>query len=203
MIYASSKLEQKFWDSNKRFVCGIDEVGRGCFAGPVVVGAVVFSPGCQIPDGIADSKLLLPKQREQLAEKIKTQAVCWSIAEISVTVINRVGIGKATQMAFRKAVKDLAVLPDHLLIDAFYIKHFNKKNQTPIKKGDRDCFSIAAASIIAKVYRDQLMTKLSLKFPEYGFAKHKGYGTAKHQAAIKKHGLCPLHRSSFNLIKFL
>lgn len=178
-------------------------MGRGCFAGPVVVGAVIFSPTGKIPEGIRDSKLLKPRQREKLSEEIKKTAFCWSIAEIGVYYINRVGIGKATQMAFRKAVKNLEQNPDYVLIDAFYIRHFNRKRQSPVKDGDKICVSISAASIIAKVYRDKLMRKLHLKYPNYGFAKHKGYGTKAHQGAIGKFGLTRIHRKSFNLQKFL
>lgn len=203
MILPTLENEQKLWKKGYRNVCGIDEVGRGCFAGPVVVGAVVFSPQSVIPDGVRDSKLLPASKREQLDPKIKDAAAAWAIAEVSVLVINKVGIGKATQMAFRKAVKSLPKSADFVLIDAFYIKHLSRKRQQPLQNGDKTCVSISAASIIAKVYRDQLMNKLHKKYPEYGLAKHKGYGTKEHQAAIKKYGLSKIHRKSFNLEKFL
>lgn len=209
MILPTLKLEQKLWKSGYRYIAGLDEVGRGSFAGPVVVGAVVFpSPhdrrgkDFQMIDGLADSKLLKPRLREQLESRIKNQALCWSIGEISVRHINRQGIGKATQMAFRKAIKSLEKSPDCILIDAFYIKHVNRKKQKPIRDGDKICASISAASIIAKVYRDKLMRKLHRKYPEYGFAKHKGYGTKRHREAIKKYGLSRIHRKSFNLARF-
>lgn len=178
-------------------------MGRGCFAGPVVVGAIVFPKDCQIIEGVADSKLLKPRERERLAELIKKQAKSWAIAEIGVRDINKIGIGKATQKAFRKVIKLLDKSPDFVLIDAFYIKHFNRKNQRAVRDGDKICASISAASIIAKVHRDKLMKKLHRKYPEYGFAKHKGYGTKFHQQALKKHGLSRIHRTSFNLQKFL
>jgi len=203
MITPTLNIEKSLWNSGYTYVCGLDEVGRGCFAGPVCVGAVIFPKNCELLDGVADSKLLNPKQREKLAEQIKECAISWSVAEISVSTINKIGIGKATQMAFRKAVKLLDKKADFVLIDAFYIKHFNRKNQRPIKNGDKICASISAASIIAKVHRDQLMKKLSKKYPKYGFAKHKGYGTKFHQQAIKKYGLSKIHRTSFNLVKFL
>lgn len=203
MILPTLNLETQLWEKGFKSVCGIDEVGRGCFAGPVVVGAVVFRPYCVVPEGVADSKLLTARSREDLESRIKNQALCWSIANISVRDINRYGIGKATQMAFRKALKSLPTRADFVLIDAFYIKHFNRKNQKAVKDGDKVCASISAASIIAKVYRDKLMEKLHQKYPHYGFARHKGYGTKEHQEAIKKHGLCLLHRKSFNLEKFL
>ncbi|MEK7616787.1 MAG: ribonuclease HII [Patescibacteria group bacterium] len=203
MITPTLKLEQSLWRSGYSFVCGIDEVGRGSFAGPVCVGAVIFSKECVIPDGICDSKMLRPRTRERLSEEIKKCAEAWAVSEISVKNINKLGIGKATQMAFRKAVKTLEKKPDFVLVDAFYIKHLNRKRQKVVKDGDEVCASISAASIIAKVYRDKLMKKLSRKYPKYGLAKHKGYGTKKHQEAIKKYGLSRIHRKSFDLSRFL
>ncbi len=203
MILPTIDIEQKLWKSGYHYIAGLDEVGRGSFAGPVVVGATIFPKDFQIIEGLADSKLLKPRHREVLTELIKKEALAWSIAEISVTVINKVGIGKATQMAFRKAIKSLKKSPDFVLIDAFYVNHFNRKRQKPVKDGDKICASISAASIIAKVYRDKLMRKLHKKYPQYGFSKHKGYGTKAHQEAIKKYGLSRIHRKSFNLQKFL
>ncbi len=203
MILPTLQIEQSLWNAGYKLVCGIDEVGRGCFAGPVVAGAVIFSPDGILPKGIADSKLLKPKQRETLADQIKRVALFYAIAEICVNDINKLGIGKATQMAFRKALRLLLVQADYVLIDAFYIKHLNRKKQKAIKDGDTICASIAAASIIAKVYRDKLMKNLHKKYPKYGFAKHKGYGTKIHQEAIRKYGLSRLHRKSFNLEKFI
>lgn len=203
MIFPSLVIEKSLFKQGFKTVCGMDEVGRGCFAGPVVTGAVVFSASSNIPEGIADSKLLSPKQRQNLDSKIKNSALAWAVAEISVSDINKLGIGKATQKAFRKAIRSLSQKPDFVLIDAFHINHLNRKKQKPIKHGDKICTSIAAASIIAKVYRDKLMENMDKKFPEYGFARHKGYGTKLHQQAIKRFGLSKLHRSSFNLEKFL
>lgn len=203
MVYATLDLEKDLWEKGHKLVCGIDEVGRGCFAGPVVTGAVVFSPDVKLPTGIADSKLLKPKERERLAEEIKQNALLWSIAEVSVEVINKIGIGKATQQAFVESVKKLTHMPDFILIDAFYITDLEKEKQMPVKGGDKLSASIAAASIIAKVYRDELMAKLHTLFPHYGFDINKGYGTKKHREAIKKHGLCDLHRTSFHLSQFL
>ncbi|MDO8639281.1 MAG: ribonuclease HII [Candidatus Daviesbacteria bacterium] len=202
MVSPTLNIEKKLWDQGFHYIAGLDEVGGGCFAGPVVVGAVIFPKSINLPKGLADSKLLKPKQREKLSEKIKKVALAYSIAEISVYHINKKGIGKATQMAFRKAVKLLNPKAEYLLIDAFYIKHINRKRQMAVKNGDTVCASISAASIIAKVYRDKLMEKLHQKYPQYGFSKHKGYGTKIHQEAIKKHGLCRIHRKSFNLEKF-
>jgi len=203
MVFANFSIEQSLWSQGINLICGIDEVGRGCFAGPVVAGAVIFPQGSQLIQGIADSKLLNPKKRGELAEKIKDRALAWAVGEISVPDINRFGIGEATQMAFSKAVENLQKAADYFLIDAFYIKTLDKLKQRPIPGGDRISASIAAASIIAKVYRDGLMEKLHLDFPNYGFDRHKGYGTNFHRQMIKKFGLSNLHRKSFKLDKFL
>jgi ribonuclease HII len=203
MVYASFDIESQFWKEGKSLICGIDEVGRGCFAGPVVVGAVIFPKKSSLISGIADSKLLKPKQREELSVLIKQQAESWVVVEVDVLTINEIGIGKATQMAFRKAVKALDLIPDHILIDAFYIEELSRENQSAVKNGDTLSATIAAASIIAKVYRDALMEGLDSQYPEYGFAKHKGYGTKEHQEALKKHGLSKIHRTSFDLSRFL
>lgn len=203
MIVPTLNFEKKLWNSGYSYVCGLDEVGRGCFAGPVVVGAVIFPRHVEWIDGLADSKLIRPRQREKLSRIIKEQCIAWAVSEISVAIINKVGIGKATQMAFRKVLKQCSVPADYVLIDAFYIKHLNRKKQKAIKRGDQICASIAAASIIAKVYRDKLMKKLAKKYPQYGFGAHKGYGTRKHQQALARFGLTRIHRKSFNLQKFL
>ena len=131
------------------------------------------------------------------------QSYFLQVYQNSIDMINKVGIGKATQIAFFQAVQDLKTPPDFLVIDAFYVDNIEKSKQKPIVHGDGVCTSIAAASIIAKVYRDELMEQLDSQYPGYNFAKHKGYGTKEHQEAIKKHGLCDLHRTSFNLEKFL
>ena len=203
MVILTLDFETEAWDLGYTLVAGLDEVGRGCFAGPVVVGSVVIDRNCKLPDGIRDSKLLKPEKRKDLDSRIKESVKEWSIGLVDVPVINNVGIGKATQIAFYNAIKDLKQDPHFILIDAFYIDQIEKTKQKPIVHGDGLCLSIAAASIIAKVFRDELMEKLSEQYPEYNFAKHKGYGTKEHQEAIKKYGLSPLHRTSFNLDKFL
>lgn len=195
--------EKILWQKGYNYVVGIDEVGRGCFAGPVVVGAVVFPKNYSTLSTINDSKLLKIQVRKETAKEILKNALNYSIAEISVTNINKFGIGKATQMGFRKAIKLLNIKPDFILIDAFYIKHMKRKNQKAIVKGDQKCASIAAASVIAKVYRDNLMKKLDKEFPNYNFAKHKGYGTLDHRKAIHEFGLSEMHRTSFALQRFL
>lgn len=199
MTHPTFEEEEKLWKKGFLCVAGLDEVGRGAFAGPVVVSAVIFLRNSWFESEINDSKLLKPRTREKLVKFIKKKALCFSIAEIPVREINKHGIGKATQMGFRKAIKLLPVKPDFLLIDAFYIKHLNRKNQKPIKKGDQKSISIASASIIAKVYRDKLMRQVHHKYPRYRFAKNKGYGTKQHQERIKEYGLSRIHRKSFNL----
>lgn len=202
MIYATLDIENSVWEKGYELICGVDEVGRGCFAGPVVTGAVVISPSCNFPQGIADSKLLKPKQREVLAEQIKECAVAWAVGISTVEEINSLGIGKATQLAFTKALENLTIPPEFILIDAFYINSVDKKIQQPITHGDQLSISIAAASIVAKVFRDDLMNQLHLEYPEYGFNQHKGYGTKVHQQAIKQYGLSEIHRKSFDLSRF-
>lgn len=205
--------EKSLWKKNFRYVIGVDEVGRGAFAGPVTVAAVVFEFETYelISLGINDSKLLKPLKRQKLSKLIQTSCLSYSIITINVSTINKIGIGKATEKAFRKAVDEVISKLKakeekvYLLADGFHIKHIRQvglKNQKAIIKGDRKSISIAAASIIAKVHRDSLMKKLSKKYPEYGFGKHKGYGTKAHQQAIKRHGLSKIHRKSFNLSKF-
>lgn len=203
MIKPTFAEENLLWEKGLKYIAGIDEVGRGCFAGPVVAAAVILPSDFKATDEINDSKLLSPEKREKLAPIIKKYALCYSIAEISIEIINEVGIGKATQKAFYQAVNTLTVKPQYVFIDAFYIDNLDRKNQKPIVHGDRKSISIAAASIIAKVYRDALMQKLHEKYPEYDFYQNKGYGTKKHREAIKKFGLCDVHRKSFDLTNYL
>ena len=196
------EFETKLWEQGLSHIAGIDEVGRGCFAGPVVAAAVILPSTFNATDKINDSKKLSPKVRKELAEIIKKHATAYSIAEVSVPVINELGIGKATQQAFRMAVSNLEIAPDHILMDAFLIDDIAPTVQTPIIHGDQLSISIAAASIIAKVFRDELMEKLHEQYEVYDFFTNKGYGTKKHRDAIGIHGLCDLHRTSFDLFKF-
>lgn len=208
-MHTKTKIKPTFnyelihWNNGLQFVAGVDEVGRGCFAGPVVAGAVILPAHFSKTDKINDSKKLSAKVRKELSEIIKEYALAYAIAEISVSVINKVGIGKAAQMAFAKAVSDLKKAPEHILIDAFPIESIALHVQTPIIKGDSLSISIAAASIIAKVYRDELMETLHPQYEAYDFATNKGYGTKKHREAIGMHGLSDIHRTSFNLSKFV
>lgn len=197
MIKPTLNLENSLWQKGYNYIVGIDEVGRGSWAGPLVVAGVILPKNFVIPDGLADSKLVRPNHRIELSKLINQSAVRISIVQIQPKDIDKVGVGKATHIAFRKVAANLT--PDFCLIDAFYIEHFARKRQQAVKDGDKICASIAAASIVAKVYRDDLMRKVHFKYPQYGFGKHKGYGTKMHQEAIKKYGFTKIHRHSYNL----
>jgi len=220
------RYEKKLWQKGYKFVAGVDEVGRGSFAGPVVAGCIIFfkektynpkASGIKIDD----SKRLTVKQRERADDWIKSNAGSWGIGETGATLINRIGMAKATKMAFRRSISDarkrLNGKIDFLLADAFFIsfvpglptkrrkdkKGKFRKNpqgrQLAIIDGDQKSASIAAASIIAKVYRDNLMVRLGKKpkFRKYGWDKNKGYGTKSHQKTIKKYGITRYHRKQF------
>lgn len=177
------------------FICGIDEAGRGPLAGPVVAGAVILPKDCQILF-LNDSKKLSEKKRELLYEEIQEKAVSWGVGVVGPGRIDEINILQATYEAMREAVSQLNPAPEILLNDAVTIPGMGFM-QIPIVKGDAKSVSIAAASIMAKVTRDRMMVEYDTIYPEYGFAKHKGYGTAVHIQAIREHGSCPIHRSSF------
>ena len=176
-------------------VCGIDEVGRGPLAGPVVAGAVILPPDCTILY-LNDSKKLTEKRRELLYDEIMEKAVSVGIGVIGQERIDEINILQATYEAMRQAVEKLLVCPDVFLNDAVTIPGLTGK-QVPIVKGDAKSLSIAAASVVAKVWRDRMMTALDEKYPGYGFASNKGYGSAAHIAALKELGPCELHRRTF------
>ncbi|MET0752252.1 MAG: ribonuclease HII [Pyrinomonadaceae bacterium] len=178
------------------FIAGVDEVGRGCLAGAVVAAACILDLSRSLPEGLNDSKKLTAKKREQIAEELKQTVVAYSIAQIEAEEIDRINILQATKKAMRAAIENLQPEADFLLIDAVQLREINLP-QKSIIKGDAISASIAAASILAKTYRDNLMRELDKTFPEYGFAKHVGYGTKAHFEAIRKHGACLLHRKSF------
>ena len=177
------------------YVCGLDEAGRGPLAGPVAAGAVILPKDCRILY-LNDSKKLSEKRREELFEEIKEKAAAWSVGIVSPARIDEINILQATYEAMRDAVGRLGVTPDVLLNDAVTIPGLPMK-QVPIIKGDAKSLSIAAASVLAKVTRDHMMAEYEEMFPGYGFAKHKGYGTAAHIQAIRELGPCPIHRRSF------
>jgi ribonuclease HII len=195
--------EQILWKKGYEYIAGVDEVGRGCFAGPVVTAAVILPSHFSSQTPIDDSKRLSPKKREELAIVIKQQALAYAIAQTPVETINAVGIGEATQQSFLQSLLSLDLTPQFVLIDAFYVKNYPREKQKALIHGDQRSISIAAASIIAKVYRDALMKKLPKKYDLYDFATNKGYGTKKHREAIGAYGLCDLHRTSFSLQKFV
>lgn len=177
-----------------RIVCGIDEVGRGPLYGDVVAAAVILPEGFDA-SGIDDSKKLSEKKREVLAEKIRAEAV-WAIGSASAAEIDAINILNATRLAMRRAVENLAVTPEILLIDAVHVSDIEME-QYAIVKGDEKSVLIGAASIVAKVFRDARMREDALRHPEYGFEAHKGYGTKKHLAAIDAFGVLPNHRRTF------
>ncbi len=179
-----------------RLIAGVDEVGRGCLAGPVVAGAVVFPAGFWWP-GIDDSKKLEAGEREALGEVIRRRAIAFAVAEIPTSEVDGLGIAAACLAAMRRALECLSPQPEVVLTDAFRIPGYTRP-QVPMIKGDSRSLSIAAASIVAKVHRDALMDRLAQRFPVYGFDRHKGYGVAQHREAIARFGPCPEHRLSFH-----
>lgn len=176
-------------------ICGVDEAGRGPLAGAVYAAAVILPQDIVIP-GLNDSKKLSEKRREELFEIIIEKAVAYSIASVDEKRIDEINILNATFEAMNKAVNSLSIQPDYVLIDGNRIKGMSIPHETVVK-GDAKSASIAAASILAKVSRDRYITKLAEKYPEYGFEKHKGYGTAVHNEAILKYGPCEIHRRTF------
>ncbi|MCB9058866.1 MAG: ribonuclease HII [Calditrichae bacterium] len=198
----NNQYDNQLWRDGIKFLAGIDEVGRGPLAGPVVAAAVILDPGKKIYK-VDDSKKLTEKQRQQLAPRIKEKAHAWAIAEASVEEIDRLNIINATFLAMKRALDQLEVIPEFILVDGRDFPTFLYRDQgMPLKgraviKGDGISASIASASIIAKVYRDEWMTRAAEKFPGYGFEKHKGYAASEHMAKIRELGPCSLHRKKF------
>src|SRR5437773_3223468 len=188
------KHEKVAWSTGAKLVAGVDEVGRGSLFGPVVAAAVILDSSYRIR-GLRDSKLLLAERREVLAERIRGHAVAWAIAAVDAARIDQINIYHASRLAMHEAVNMLTTRPDHLLIDAMRLNC--DLPQRAIIHGDALSASIAAASILAKVERDRMITEWDLVFPVYGLASNKGYSTPKHLAALREHGPCPLHRQSF------
>lgn len=187
------QFEKKY--STYSYICGIDEAGRGPLAGPVVAGAVILPKDCTILY-LNDSKQVSASRRNLLFEEIKEKAVSYGVGIVSPERIDKINILQATYEAMHQAIDNMDISPDILLVDAVTIPDISVK-QVGIVKGDAKSVSIAAASILAKVTRDRLMTEYDTIFPEYGFAGHKGYGSASHIEAIKKYGPCPIHRKTF------
>ena len=189
--------ERAAWQSGFIRVAGIDEVGRGPLAGPVLAACVVLPDGFSL-DGINDSKKLSERQRERAEVRIRAEAVFIGIGIVDPETIDRINILQATHEAMRLAFHQVVPSPDCVLIDGLPVRDFPCAHQQALAQGDSRSVSIAAASIVAKVARDRLMCAYDLTYPEYGFAGHKGYGSAKHLAALKAHGPCLLHRRSFS-----
>lgn len=198
------KIEEDIYNKRPEFkyICGIDEAGRGPLAGPVVVASVIMPKDSMI-EGINDSKKVSEKKREKLYDLILEEAISYGIGIINQSEIDEINILEATKKGLTTSIEEMAIKPDLILVDA--LNHIDTKGipYEPIIKGDAKVYSIAAASIIAKVTRDRIMRQWDEIYPQYGFAKHKGYGTSAHITAIKEYGLCPLHRKSFtkNFIK--
>jgi ribonuclease HII len=194
-------FERVLWKSGVHAIAGVDEVGMGPLAGPVVAAAVIFPPNTELA-GIDDSKQLDPEQRTRLAATIRGAASAIGIGAAEVGEIDRLNIYHAGLLAMRRAIEVLPLTPEHVLVDARVIPGVSMP-QNSFNKGDGINFSIAAASIIAKTHRDRLMEDFEKKYPGYGFAQHKGYGTPEHQSAIRELGPCPIHRLSFQFIREL
>ncbi len=192
-------FEKQAMLSGYKVIAGVDEAGRGPLAGPVVSAAVVLPPNFDVP-GINDSKTLSEKKREALFPVIQNQAIAFGIGMADHEEIDRINILQASLLSMKRAVEDLGLTPDYLLIDGKFTID-STIDQRPVIKGDALSLSIAAASILAKVTRDRIMKDLDLRYPAYGFSRHKGYPTKAHKAAILTHGPCPVHRKSFRGVR--
>lgn len=193
--------ENLLWEKGIQNIVGIDEVGRGAFAGPLVAAGVILPKDFTI-NGIKDSKLLTPKRRETLSEYIKSFAISFYIAQVSIDYINQFGVGRATQKAFLECATNIKQKAHFVLVDGFAIQDYDKNLQKAIIHGDSISVSIASASIIAKVYRDKLMDDIDKAYPLYNFKKNKGYGTQEHRDALLQYNMSPIHRTSFRIQKF-
>ena len=193
------ELEEKYYNEGYKVVCGTDEAGRGPLAGPVVAAAVILPRDIEIP-GLNDSKKLTEKKREKLFDIIKESAIAYCIAQASVEEINKLNILEADLLAMRRAIDGLSIPADLALIDGNIARDFQIP-AVPVIKGDATSMNIAAASILAKVTRDRMCIDLDRDYPEYGIAKHKGYGTKDHMNALRTYGPSPIHRKQF--IRFL
>jgi len=195
-------FEVPLWKAGLLAVAGIDEAGRGALAGPVAAGAVILPPDAKIIEdlrGVRDSKQMTPEQREMVREKIVHHALTWGVGFATSQEIDQIGILPATRLAACRALEGCNISPAYLLLDYLVLSDVPIP-QTALIKGDCRSLSIAAASIMAKTSRDTLLRELELTYPGYGFARHKGYGTQAHRAAIRRMGACPVHRLSFDLL---
>ena len=193
------RCERALWVTGVKWIAGVDEVGVGPLAGPVIAAAIILPEGVR-ERGVDDSKRLTALQREDLAARLRLVAIGIGVGRAEVEEIDRINIYQATLLAMRRAVEALPLIPERILVDARTIPGVTPP-QTPMIKGDQRSYSIAAASIIAKVTRDALMAELDQLHPQYGFARHMGYATAEHLSAIERHGPCPIHRRSFSPVR--
>jgi len=189
------RFEEELYDEGFKNICGVDEAGRGPLAGPVVVAACILPPFLRIP-GVNDSKQLSEKKREELYKIIVKNALAYNVVFINEKIIDELNIYEATKKGMLDAINGLKIEPDYVLIDAMPLSEL-KTNNKSIIHGDALSASIAAASILAKVSRDHYMEKMDIKYPNYGFKHHKGYGTKMHLEALEKYGPCKIHRRSF------
>jgi len=190
------KYELELTEKGMKYICGIDEAGRGPLAGPVVVASCIMSLDSMI-EGVNDSKKVSPKKREKIYEEIIKTAIDWSVGIATQNRIDEINILNATKESLNISIKDLKIKPEHILVDALKDIDTLEIPYTSIIKGDAISYNIACASIIAKVTRDRIMEEFDLIYPQYNFAKHKGYGTAEHIKAIKENGICMIHRKTF------
>lgn len=197
MSFPNHRLSNKLTKQGYRLIAGVDEAGRGALAGPIVAAAVIM-PTKRIKD-IKDSKLLTPQKRQELFIKIKKEAKVWGIASVSNIQIDKIGINPANRLVMEKAIIKLGLKPQYVLIDG-NLKIESKIPHQSVIKGDYKVYCIAAASILAKVHRDNLMRRYHQKYPSYGLDRHKGYGTSFHRKMIKQRGSCPLHRQTFRTL---
>lgn len=200
MPYPNRKLEKKLNKKGFILVAGVDEAGKGSWAGPIVAAAVILDPKIKIK-GVKDSKLLSVLQRKDLFQEIKNKAIAFGVGEVSAAMIDKIGITAANKLAMQRAIEKLNPKPQYILVDA--VKLELEIPSEAIIDGDYKIASIAAASIIAKVHRDNLMEKLDEKFPRYSFKQHKGYGTNHHFHMLNQYGPCEIHRKTFKPIKDL
>jgi len=197
-LVVSLSLEKEFRDLGFKYIAGIDEAGRGPLAGPVVAAAVIFPVGVFLP-GVDDSKKLTSHKREELYQEIVERALAFGLGEADVETIDQINIGQASLQAMRRAVETLPLSPDLLLVDGNRPIPEMKIKQITVIGGDAKCFSIASASILAKVTRDRTMEAYEVLYPGYGFSQNRGYGTRFHREALKRQGPCEIHRRSFSL----
>jgi ribonuclease HII len=203
--FPTLEYEKDLWVQGFRIVAGLDEAGRGAWAGPVFAAAVVLPNDervCEVLDGVRDSKQMTARQRERMQGCIRSVSISWGVASASSEEIDEIGILPATCLAMRRAIDELAYPPVHLLVDYITLDECGCP-QLSLAYGDCLSLSIAAASVLAKTERDAYMVRLDADYPEYGFAQHKGYGTPQHRAALDEKGPCPIHRKTYKPVRTL